>query len=168
MFEPGTIWAYPTDTSFGLGVRCDDREALDRLFDLKVRDRGKPVSLMTKNFEQLKEYAEVPEDLEEKFFFEKPRTVILKPTDKLPKSEYWPEDKVAFRVCTMPAVANHIEVPITATSANISGETPIFQVQELEKQFGDEVEICRIFLELPVQDPSEIYDFTVSARPRLR
>ena len=123
---------------------------------------------MTRDFEQLREYAEVPEDLEEKFFFEKPRTVILKPTNKLPLSPYWPEDKVAFRVCTMPAVANHIDVPITATSANISGETSIFSISDLENQFGEDIEICRIFLELPEKNPSEIYDFTVSARPRLR
>ncbi len=168
MFEEGTIWAYPTDTSFGLGVRIDDGVMLDRLFDLKGREKNKPVSLMVKNFEMLQQYANVPEDLEEKFFFEKPRTVILKPTEALPKSDYWPEDKVAFRICTMPAVAEYIDVPITATSANLSGESPIFEIQKLKDQFSEELNICCMFSELPERDPSEIYDFTTSARSRLR
>ncbi len=35
MFDFGQIWAFPTDTSFGLGVRADDVSGLGNLAALK-------------------------------------------------------------------------------------------------------------------------------------
>ena len=119
MFQKGEIWAYPTDTSFGLGVRADDFEMLEALRKLKQRPSDKFFSLMCRDFEMLKAFAEIPGQWQGKtfdthFFFECPRTAILKPKKKLPVSPFWLKEKVAFRVSTIPAVAKHIIFPITA------------------------------------------------------
>ena len=76
----------------------------------------------------LKKFAIVDEtQINNKFFIDQPRTVILKPKKILPSSLYWPENKVAFRICTIPEIAQKIIYPITATSANISGApSPLF------------------------------------------
>ncbi len=168
MFEKATIWAYPTDTSFGLGVRADDERGLEKLAKLKSRSASKFFSLMVKDFEMLKEFAEVPRELNTDFFFDSPKTVLLKPTEKLPKSSYWPEDKVAFRVCTLPEIAQKIEYPITATSANPGGGKPIFDVERLKRTFRGRIKVVPNFTELPEAEPSEIWDFTVQPPVQIR
>lgn len=171
MFQPGQIWAYPTDTSFGLGVRADDFDTLQRMYDLKQRGAGKYFSLMVRDGAMLCEFAETG-DLEipdlDAWFLEKPRTIILKPTGQLPKTKFWPEDKVAFRICTIPEIAAHIDYPVTATSANLSGEQNMYSIKKLQEIFGDEVMYCELFPKLPVIPPSEIWDFTTPEPLQLR
>jgi len=67
MFQKGEIWAYPTDTSFGLGVRADDKKGLEALAELKGRDNTKYFSLMMRDEEMLRHFAVVPEELESDF-----------------------------------------------------------------------------------------------------
>ncbi len=161
MFKKGEIWAYPTDTSFGLGVRADDTEGLKNLMKLKQRSKNKYFSLMVSNFEMLKKFAVIDESKINKNFFKTcPRTAILKPQKKLPKSDFWPKDKVAFRVCTIPEIAKKITYPITATSANISGLSSIYKIKELEKQFNKDIKIYKKLGNLPETPASEIWDFT--------
>ena len=141
MFKKGEIWGYPTNTSFGLGARIDDLESLEKIIELKQRPSGKFFSLMVKDFAMLEEYAEIPKKIPTDFFSEKPRTALLKPTKKLPQTKFWPTEKVGFRICQIPEIAKHIEIPITTTSANISGELPIYDPQKIEQKFGSKVNI---------------------------
>ena len=168
MFNLGTIWAYPTDTSFGLGVRCDDLVGLEHLKKLKERPNEKYFSLMVRDWDMLKKYAEIPVGISEDWFLAKPRTALLKPTDKLPQTSFWPSDKVAFRICTIPGIAQHIEVPVTATSANISGEESIYCIKKLFNIFNKQINICDFVPELPKVSASEIWDFTVEPVKRIR
>lgn len=169
MFNKGEIWAYPTDTSFGLGVRCDDLEGLQRLTELKGRGEGKYFSLMVKDWEMLEAYAEVPEGgIGPRFFKDQPRTAILKPSTRLVPTGFWPDKKVAFRVCTRPEIAKNIDVPITATSANLSGEPSIYKAAEIIQQWSGEVFQGDDVLVLPEVPASEIWDFTAEVPQRLR
>lgn len=168
MFKKHTITAYPTDTSFGLGVRADDPETLQKLYDLKERTPGKFFSLMVKDFEMLTQFAHVPADISQEFFTQKPRTALLKPKPALPKSPFWPETKVAFRVCPLSEVAEHITYPITATSANKSGEPPIFTITELKKLFGDGLQYLTPKNSLEKNPPSEIWDYTTTPPTQIR
>jgi len=168
MFSKTTIWAYPTDTSFGLGVRADDERGLEKLAKLKGRSAKKFFSLMVKDFEMLKEFAVVPKGLDASFFLESPKTALLKPKATLPHSEYWPEDKVAFRMATIPEIAEQIEFPITATSANLGGGKPIFDVERLKRTFRSRVRVVPNFAVIPECEPSEIWDFTVTPSVQVR
>ena len=171
MFQKGEIWAYPTDTSFGLGVRADDEVGLQNLAELKSREKNMFFSLMVRDIEMLREFAEIPAKLEEKldtFFIQTPRTAILKPKKSLPKSVFWPQDKVAFRVCTIPEISREIKFPITATSANISGQPAIYSVAKIREIFGEEVKNFAGISELPQVSASEIWDFTVEPVVRIR
>lgn len=168
MFEKTIITAFPTDTSWGLGVRADDASGLRNISRLKKRKPEQMFSLMVRDMKMLHEYAEVPEDFSKEFFTEKPRTAILKPTNKLPKSEFWPEKSVAFRVTTIPEVAAEINFPVTATSANITGNPPIFSAEEIQKTFGKSVLIFPGFSDLPQREASEIWDFTAKLPKQIR
>ena len=165
MFKIGSITAYPTDTSFGLGVRADDVAGLEALYALKQRPSTKYTSLMVRDWAMLEQFADIPPELPQDFFSTQPRTALLKPKNTLPESEFWPGDKVGFRVCQNPDVAAAIEYPITATSANLSGEPNIYDPQKIIEQWGNKVEL---FPESKALDPniapSEIWDYTNPAR----
>ncbi len=168
MFNKGEIWAYPTDTSFGLGVRCDDGKALQKLAKLKGRDASKYFSLMVKDWEMLEEYARIPKDVDRGYLDNFAFTLLLKPKKKLPMSQFWPKDKVGFRVCNIPQIKSVIEVPVTATSANFSGDVPIYSIKELKKAFGDQVQYCEIVKSISLNAPSQIWDYTENPPLRLR
>lgn len=170
MFTAGLIVAFPTDTSYGLGVRADDEVGLQTLYALKKRPAHKYCSLMVKDWMMLKQFAEVPSALPKDFFTDKPRTVILKPKPALPKSEFWPETGVAFRVAPLPAVAAEIDYPVSATSANLTDEPPIYDPALIKAQWPKQVVL---FEPSPVLDstvkPSEIWDYTnLNAPQQLR
>lgn len=168
LFEPGTIWAYPTDTSFGLGVRCDDPSTLVKLKNLKKRAPEKFFSLMVRDWDMLDHYAEVPNEIPRDIFITTPTTLILKPKKKLPESPFWPADKVAFRICLNPDITQYITVPITATSANLSGQNPIYSIMELDQVFGNQIKIYREINKLNVTTPSQIWDYTTPKPTRRR
>lgn len=166
-FQKGIIVAYPTDTSFGLGVRADDQEGLEKLNKLKKRPRNKYFSLMTKDLAMLNDFADTSNYMKEEIL-PLPLTAILPPSKKLPITSFWPEHKVAFRISTIPEVAQYIEYPITATSANFTGQDPIFDIQTIKENFGDQVLIFPGFKKLPRHSPSAIWDFTVNPPKQIR
>jgi len=169
MFNLGEIWGYPTDTSFGLGVRADDARGLEELAQLKGDRSLKYFSLMCAEEEMLRHFAKVPEGFNvHDFFFEKTRTALFQPTDSLPKSPFWPRDKVAFRISTIADIVEQIVFPITATSANKSNENPIFEVTELREVFGDKINIYDKITALEKKIPSEIWDFTEKPPKQIR
>ena len=171
MFKKGEIWAYPTNTSFGLAVRADDAEGLQKLCDLKSREKSMFFSLMVRDIEMLREFAEIPEELENQldtFFVQTPRTAILKPKSSLPESGFWPKESVAFRVCTIPEISREIEFPITATSANISGKPAIYSTAEISEIFGEKVRMFSGIEKLSEVKASEIWDFTVEPAVQIR
>lgn len=166
MFKTSLIVGYPTDTSYGLGVRADDAAGLDRLYALKQRPSTQYTSLMVKDWAMLEQFAQVPESLPRDFFTARPRTVILKPKSKLPHSPYWPEDAVGFRVATRPEVAAAIDFPITTTSANLSGQPNIYDPVEISAQWGSEVVLFPGAEKLDDRvSPSEIWDYTEPENP---
>ncbi len=92
----------------------------------------------------------------------------MKPTHRLPKSEFWPLERVAFRASTVPEIVASIPFPITATSANLAGAKPIFSVLKLQQVFGDSIQLYDALTELPETDPSEIWYLTHALPTRLR
>lgn len=53
--------AFPTETVFGLGVKFGSHQALDALYELKHRDKGKAISMMISKAEDIEKYAYVDE-----------------------------------------------------------------------------------------------------------
>ena len=128
--DGGTV-AYSTSTLPGLA--CLPRsDALDRLFALKQRSADKPVSLGVLSLEQAEDLVVVPEKIRrlESAFPKGGFTFILDAVS--PLDERLGGDRVAVRCLAHPTARELVETfgPITATSANESGETPASTAQE--------------------------------------
>ena len=121
----GGVVAYPTSTLPGLAC-LPVESSLDALFELKQRPADKPVSLGVLSLDQAASLVQVPEKiraLEASF----PQGVFTFILDALtPLDVRLGGSRVAVRCLAHPTARALVEAfgPITATSANESGEPP--------------------------------------------
>jgi len=132
----GGVIAYPTETVYGLGANIFNELAIRRIFEIKGRLINKPISVAVSSFEMLESIACV--SLENRKIIGKllpgPITIIL------PKKEIvsslltggtdfigirFPENKTAKEII------EKVGFPITATSANFSGEKEITEAKDI-------------------------------------
>ena len=159
----GGIVAIPTDTSYGLAVDATNIKALDRLFRLKNRERNKPVAVFLSQPEEVYFYGEVSSYLEKVIdFLPLEVTIITWAKKRLPEGYVVHKGKIGLRVANhfLPReIVKSYGKPITATSANRSGEPEIYDSSVLVKEFKA-VDIVVDGGVLPKRPVSTIIDFT--------
>ena len=124
--QRGDLVVYPTETVYGLGADALDSDAVERVFDAKSRPRSRPVSMAVPSVEAAFEYA-VADERERAFmrtFLPGPVTVLLERRDLVPSALVAGGETVGVRVPDHPVALALLEsvAPVTATSANVSGE----------------------------------------------
>ncbi len=125
----GEVLGMPTDTFYGLAADPFNLRAVDRVYDIKSRSRHKPLSLLIESIDQAEELARpLPQEFYKlaRRFWPGPLTVIVKAASRLPLKVTANTGNVALRVpnAAIPlAVVKAAMIPITATSANLSGES---------------------------------------------
>ena len=83
----GGVIAFVTDTVWGLGCLPNNIEAIERIYDIKGRDKSKPLILMSNKEEYLFPYIkEVPKKAKElmKKYFPGELTLVLEKSEKTP------------------------------------------------------------------------------------
>ena len=118
---------YPTDTLYGLGADVLSDEALTHLYDAKGRDALKPISIACSDRDMIETFAYVDECASACIdaFLPGPVTILLKPRSIVPKSIMAGTKKIGVRIPANPtalALISEFDSPITATSANRSGD----------------------------------------------
>jgi len=138
----GGIVVYPTDTSYGLAVDATNLNAIDKLFQLKGRQKQKPIHVIFPSFVELNRAVKlnsIAKRLMQKFF-PGPLTLVLPLKSK---SENWeilsagtgylgfrnPDDQI------VKALVRECKLPITTTSANLSGKANTYSVKQVKRQF---------------------------------
>ncbi len=143
--DAGEVVALPTDTFYGLAVDPVNLRAVDRIYDLKTRARHKPLSLLIADMAQAYELARQIDTTFDRLaerFWPGPLTLIVKAGSKLPLRVTANTGNVALRVpeaeiCR--AVVRKLGLPITATSANLSGLPECTYAGCVRDQFGDKI-----------------------------
>jgi len=135
----GGVIVYPTSTLPGLGC-LPTKTGLDNLFKSKNRPASMPVSLGVSSINQVADFVEVPDFLEDFLdqFVKGGITTILPAKTK--QDIRLGGDHIAIRVFSHPSAIKLAESygPITATSANESGEVPLANTEEAAKNLGIE------------------------------
>lgn len=145
--KAGHVVGMPTDTFYGLAADPLNLRAVDLIYEVKSRSRHKALSLLIESVEQA-EYLARP--LPDSFFeitrkyWPGPLTVIVKASSRLPLKVTANTGNVALR---LPAASIPVEViraagvPITATSANISGASECTTAEGVLLQLGEHVDM---------------------------
>ena len=123
--DRGELVVYPTETVYGLGADALDAAAVERVFDLKGRDRSNPLSLGVASVDDALRYTRPTERAVAfaRAFLPGPVTVVVERGDRVPDALTAGRDRVGIRVPDHDlARALMAETgPLTATSANVSG-----------------------------------------------
>jgi L-threonylcarbamoyladenylate synthase len=139
----GNVVALPTDTFYGLAVDPVNLRAVERIYEIKTRAQHKPLSLLISEVAQAYEMARSLDTafdrLAEKFW-PGPLTIVVKAGSKLPLRVTANTGNLALRVpeAAIPrAVVEKLGLPITATSANLSGLPECTYANGVRDQLGD-------------------------------
>ena len=140
--KQGELIAYPTDTLYALGVDPTNGKALGRLFQTKRRPPAREVPLVAANIAQVEEcLGKLPRigRLLAERFWPGPLTLVIEMYSESFRTALVEQDTVAVRVpnsliaCELAA---SLGSPITATSADRTGERPAHTALEARTAIG--------------------------------
>lgn len=139
----GEVGVIPTDTLYGIVGSALRPDVVERIYDLRKRDRGKPMIVLISGYEDFArlqiEISQRTKNLLEKVW---PGPVSIVVSVPVPGLMYLHRgtSSVAFRMPAKPALRSLLKRvgPIVAPSANIAGESPALTVAEAYASFGDE------------------------------
>ena len=145
--KAGQVLGMPTDTFYGLAADPLNLRAVERVYEIKSRSRHKPLSLLIESVDQAEELARpLPEEFYKlaRRFWPGPLTIIVRAASRLPLKVTANTGNVALRVpsAKIPlAVIEAAGIPITATSANLSGATECTTAEQVRDQLQGRISI---------------------------
>lgn len=157
----GQVIGYPTETVYGLGANALNRQAVEQVFELKGRDRSRPILVIAGNMDQVRQLVVLSELSERlaRLFWPGPLTLVLPAKPETPQYLLSADGKLGLRI---PGHAICLEllkrcgVPITSSSANLSGGQNPVSVAEVVASFGDRLELIIDGGQLSSPTPSTI------------
>ncbi len=142
--DGGTV-VYPTETVYGIGASIYIPQAVERVFEIKGRDRKMPLSVAVASFEMMGQIARLDED--DLVLLRKvlpgPITVLVEKSPDLSDLVTAGSPLVGIRFPDHPMALELIARagPITATSANLSGQPPPASLEELDPEIAEKVDL---------------------------
>jgi L-threonylcarbamoyladenylate synthase len=162
IIKNGGLIIYPTDTLYGLGADIFNQKAVEKIFTIKGRDFKKPISIMVSKIEEIRKLAFLNQEQEKivKGLLPGPFTIILKKKKNIPKILTAGSSKVGIRIPDSKICQKLSKnLPITTTSANLSGQKPTLNIKKLAKIFDKQIDLILKGKDLSGK-PSTIIDLT--------
>ncbi len=147
ILRQGGVVAFPTESSYGLAVTICSDKALQRLYQLKGRAADKAFPVLIESREQLLQLAASVPPLYEvliKQFWPGPLTLVFPARRQLSPVLTGGKKTIAIRRSSHPVATGLVAAvggPITATSANRSGDSPCTTAAEVKEVFGSRIDL---------------------------
>jgi len=172
----GGVVVCPTDTVYGLLCDATDQKAVEKIFEIKKREKSKKFPIFVKNIEAAKEIAFLSEKQERILRENWPGkvTFVLDGKDKEISFLFAADQTIALRIPRHKLVNKILEKvgkPLVETSANISGEPAPTKIREVINCFEDKENQPDLIINagnLPENKPSTIIDLTKNKTKILR
>lgn len=172
VLREGKTVAFPTETFYALGVSAFQEKAIQHVFSIKGRTFDQPLPLIIHGDSMLEEIAaRVPDAARTlmRLFWPGPLSLIVEASKKIPPLLTAFTGTVAVRDSSHPVARLLIEIagiPVTSTSANVSGDPSCASPEAVQAQIGDLIDLIIDGGPTPGGLPSTIVDLTVSP-PRI-
>jgi L-threonylcarbamoyladenylate synthase len=161
------VIAFRTDTFYGLGADPLNRAALTRIRDLKGREDGKPILLIVSDEDEVDRF------IEQSAFFKlvakgkwpAPLTLIGFSRPEVPAELTAGTKGLGLRLPDDDSVRTLVRAcggALTATSANVSGQPPARNAQEVENYFQEGIDLIVDGGEATATQPSTVLDLSGS------
>jgi len=172
----GKVIVCPTDTGYALTANALDLKAVVRVFNLKGRSYSNPIHVAVGSLEAAEKYAHINKAAQylARSFLPGALTLVLPKKEIIPSLLVAGRDTIGIRIPdnrVILTLAAMTELPLTATSANISSKPTPYSVQEVVGQLGEAIENVALILDqgpLPIHELSTIVDLSVSPPQLLR
>ena len=148
LLKEGGVIAFVTDTVWGLGCLPDSKKGVDKIYEIKGRDRSKPLILMSNDENNLFKYIKkLPKTADElmKLYFPGALTIVMDKSDKTPDFITSGKNTVGIRVpdnqffkklCSV--IDGHV---LATTSANLSNHPSSKSYNMAKESIGALVDI---------------------------
>ncbi|HEY9166984.1 MAG TPA: L-threonylcarbamoyladenylate synthase [Candidatus Kryptonia bacterium] len=162
----GGVIVYPTETIYGLGANALDPKVVERVFEIKERRKSNPILILIPDIQSLEELAlEVPDSAQDlmKKFWPGPLTIVFRSTPMVSKILTAGSGKIGIRLSSDKFCRDLLsicKIPITSTSANLSGESNPNSIEMINKRVLDSVDTIVDAGTLTSQTPSTVVDVT--------
>lgn len=146
LLNEGKIVITPTDTIYGIMGDSTNEEVIKKIYKIKKRQLNKPLILLMDSYEMIKKYTKNIGDNEEKLikeFMPGLVTIILEKNDKVNNLITSNTNYVGVRIPNnkeLLEIINKLDKPVISTSANISEEISITNIEQLDKEIKDNVD----------------------------
>ena len=146
VLKQGGILIYPTDTIYGLGCDIYSQKAINKIYQLKKREKRKPFSIICADLKEVAKYALIGDYAYRlmKKLLPGPYTFVLKAKSEVPQT-FLPKNKtVGIRIPASPiclALVKELGNPFITTSLNISGQKVMTSPGQLTKEMRNKVDL---------------------------
>ena len=141
----GTI-LYPTDTIWGIGCDATNIEAINKIFDIKKREKNKSMIILVETEKRLQDLVDVPEMAWEIIdLSEKPVTIVYENPKGLPKELLAEDGSIGIRLVKndfCKKLITKLNKPLVSTSANFSGDKSPLKFSDISKEIIDLVDFA--------------------------
>jgi len=141
------IIVFPTETFYGLGACCYSASAVNKVYALKERGKRKPLSVVIADLKMLADIVSNIPPVFEKIaeeFWPGPLTMVLEASSRLPSSLLGPKKTIGVRLpghAWLRELIRTAGFPLTATSANLTGEKEISHPDDAVRVFMGKVDM---------------------------
>jgi len=144
VMKKGGVVVYPTETAYALGCNGLDKKAVGRIYAIKHRDRTKPLPVIMASAKMVSQF--VSSTLAERVLVRKfmPGPLTIAAKKKAPIAASGNAKTVAFRIPANEFARNlsaRLGAPIVSTSANLSGESAIYEIAEAVDLFSKKADL---------------------------
>ena len=137
VIKKGGIVVFPTDTVYGIGCNPYNVNSVEKIYEIKSREKIKSLPVLAYSLDTVKEIARIDTFTEKiiKKYWPGPLTLILELTDKKLKKSLNLDNKIAVRIPDSKCTLKLLEKCglLVGTSANISGSSPSTDPKECLK-----------------------------------
>lgn len=164
VLRDGGVIAYPTDTYYGIGCDIMNKKAIQRVYQLKNRDKKKPFSFICSDLKNISDYAKVTNYAYKtmKRLLPGPYTFILDGSKQVPKMMLTNRKTAGIRVpdhAICQALVKTLGNPILSTSATAPDGSVFEDPSFIQDHFGNRIDIVIDGGPSP-GDPSSVIDLT--------
>lgn len=161
----GGLVAFPTDTLYALGANALDPLAIERVFTIKGRHHGKPLSVLVGSVEAAAALGDLSDGIRAlmQSFWPGPLTVVVKASLQIPPVLTAATGTVGLRMpagTVAQAVLAAFGGPIIGTSANKAGGADPADAKTVQRSVGGQIDLVLDGGRVAVGVPSTVIDCT--------
>lgn len=150
----GGVIVYPSESSYGIGCDFTDKQAVERIYGIKQRRGDKQFIVLVDSLRTAGTHAQISAAARRLAHAFMPGGITL-----VVKAYFG--GTLAFRVSSHPfaqELCRQFKKPVVSTSANISGNVPIYDIDDVRRMFKDKVELIVDGGNLPKRPLTTVYD----------